>query len=280
MRRLLILICCVVVAGVAQRSVRNVDWRNFSYPLLDTETVPGEVHWMSSLGATETASLVNGKYVPRDCNDDNRNCPLLTFDSVNYGTLTGLESTVAVVVLTYHTGGTAHWQYVYFFSFNSGKPQLLAWLKTGSRAYQGLRDVSITDGNFILVVNDPDKRQGDCCSAASIERRYRWTKGSFSEVGKPVYKNDLPSFDCRKAAKPMERMICQDAELSFLDRQMAESYQTVLQSASAERKEIIRRQQVKWFAEYSRACNAALSDEQRRECIDQRLNDRLMTLWK
>lgn len=280
LRKLLILICCAVVAGAAQQSVRNVDWRNFSYPLLGTESVPGEVHWMSSVGATETASLVNGEYVPPDCSNDKHRCPLLTFDSVNYGALTGVESTVAIVVLTYHSGGTAHWQYVYLFSLNSGKPQLLAWLSTGSRADQGLRDVSITDGDFILVVNDPDKRQGDCCSAGSIASRYTWTKGSFSEVGKPVYKNDLPSFDCSKAVKPMERMICRDAELSFLDRQMAESYQMVLKSASAERKEIVRRQQVKWFAEYSRACNAALSDEQRRDCIDQHLTERLMTIWK
>jgi len=61
---------------------------------------------------------------------------------------------------------------------------------------------------------------------------------------------------------------------------MAESYRSVLKSASAERKEIIRRQQVKWLAEYSRACNAPLSDEQRRDCIDQHLSDRLVTIWK
>jgi len=279
MRKLLILICCAVVSGVSQQSIRNIDWKNFSYPLPTAEGVPGEVHWMSSLGATENASLSVGKYAAPDCNDK-YGCPLFTFDSVNYGALTGVESTVAVVVLTYHSGGTAHWQYVYLFSLNSRKPQLLAWLRTGSRANQGLRDVSITDGDFILVVNDPDKRQGDCCSAGSITTRYRWTKGSFSEVGKPVYKNDLPSFDCSKAVKPMERMICQDAELSFLDRQMAESYQMVLKGASAERKEIVRRQQVEWFAEYSRACNASLSDEQRRDCIDQHLSDRLITIWK
>jgi len=280
MRRLLILICCAIVPAVAQQSIRNVDWRNFSYPLPRAEGVPGEVHWMSTSGATETASLVNGEYTLPDCGNDKHACPLLAFDSVNYGALAGVESTVAVVVLTYHSGGTANWQYVYLFSLNSGKPQLLAWLRTGSRADEGLREVSITDGDFILVVNDPDKRKGDCCSAGSIASRYRWTNGSFSAIGNPVNKNDPPSFDCSKAVKPTERMICQDAELSFLDRQLAESYRMVLKSASVERKEIVRRQQVEWLAEYSRACNAPLSDEQRRDCIDQHLTDRLMTIWK
>src|SRR4051812_17220593 len=279
MHRLLILICCAVVSGVSQPSIQNVDWRNFSYPLPGSVDVLGEVQWMSSLGTTKTASLINGKYMASDCNDKH-SCALLTFDSVNYGALSGIESTVAVVVLTYHSAGTAHWQYVYLFSLTSGKPQLLAWLRTGSRAYKGLRAVSIADGDLILVVNGPDKQQGDCCSAGSIANRYRWTQGSFSAIGKPVYKNDPPSFDCSKAVAPMERMICQDVELSFLDRQMAASYQTVFRTASAERKEIIRRQQVKWLADYRRACNAPLSDEQRRDCIDQHLSERLMTIWK
>jgi len=280
MCRLLILICCAIAPGVAQQSIRNFDWKNFSYPLPRAEGVPGEVHWMLPSDRTETAPLINGKYVLPDCSSDSRACPLLTFDSVSYGALTGISSRVAVVVLTYHSGGTAHWQYVYLFTLRPGKPQLLAWLRTGSRAYEGLREVSITDGDFILVVNDPDKQQGDCCSAGSIASRYRWVNGSFSAIGEPLYNNDPPSFDCSKAVKPMESMICQDVELSFLDRQMDQSYRMVLKSAPAERKETVRRQQAEWLAEYSRACNAPLSNEQRRDCIDQHLTERLITIWK
>lgn len=280
MRKLLILICCAVVSGAAQQSIRDVDWKNFSYPLLETGAVPGQVRWMAPR-TREHASLINGTYVVHvNCSDDIRFCPSVTFDSVDYGALNGINSTVAAVVLTYHSGGTAGWQYVYVFALESGKPRLLAWLRTGSRGAQGLREVSMTGGDLALVVNDPDKRQGDCCSAGSITTRYRWVGDSFSAVGQPVYKTDPPSFDCTKAVTPIERLICQDAELSFLDRQMAESYQTVLKGASAERKEIIRRQQVKWLAEYRRTCNAPLSDTQRRDCIDQHLSDRLMTIWK
>lgn len=279
MCKVLIFIFCSVCVS-AQQSVRNVDWMNFSYPLPQHEGVPGEVHWMSSVDATKTANLVKGKYVVPDCGEDKRFCPLLTFDSANYGVITGIKSRVATVVLTYHTGGTATWQYVYLFAVKPSKPQLLAWLRTGSRAYQGLRDVSTTDGDLILVVNDPERRNGDCCSDGSITTRYRWLGDSFSAIGKPVYETDPPSFDCKKAATPIERLICQDVELSFLDRQMGESYKEVLKGASAERKEIIRRQQAEWFAEYRRACNGPLSDAQRRDCIDQHLNDRLMTIWK
>ena len=113
-----------------------------------------------------------------------------------------------------------------------------------------------------------------------MSTRFRWMEDSFLAVGQPVYKTDPPSFDCAKAATPVERLICQDVELSFLGSQMANSYQTALKGASAERKEIIRRRQAEWFADYSRTCNAPLSETQRRDCIDRYLTDRLTTIWK
>jgi uncharacterized protein YecT (DUF1311 family) len=280
MRELVLLLCCAFGAAAGPPSIRDVDWKNFSYPLVEAGGAPEEVRWMPP-GRNESVSLVNGRYVvPDDCADNLRFCPLITFDSVEYGVLAGIKSTVAIVVLTYHSGGTSHWQYVYVFALESSRPRLVAWLRTGSRADQGLRQVSITGGNMVLVVNDPEKRQGDCCSAGTITTRYKWAGGSFSATGQPVHKIDPPSFDCRKAAMPVERLICQDVELSFLDRQMANSYQTVLRDATPERKEIIRRKQAEWFSDYSRACNAALSDEQRWDCVERRLSDRLITIWK
>ncbi len=189
MREVLILICCAVVSAAAGKSIRDIDWIEFSYPLLKTDGVPGDLRWMEP-GAKPSVSLTDGRYVvPDNCADDKRLCASLTFDSVNYGALTGIESPVAAVVLTYHTGGTAHWQYVYLLTLESGKPRLMAWLRTGSRADQGLRDLSIIAGNLVLVVNDPEKRQGDCCSAGTITTRYRWSGTSFATVGQPVYKN-------------------------------------------------------------------------------------------
>src|SRR5947209_657217 len=99
MRELLVLICCVVASGAAPPSIRDVDWKNFSYPLLETKAVPEDVRWMPN-GTEETALLVNGRYVvPDNCTDDISSCPLVTFRSVSYGALTGIKSTVAAVVL-------------------------------------------------------------------------------------------------------------------------------------------------------------------------------------
>jgi uncharacterized protein YecT (DUF1311 family) len=278
MRQLLVLIFCAVVSVAAPQSIRGVDWKNFSYPLLETDRVPDAVRWLPP-STKKSSSLINGRYIV-PCGIDKRSCPSVTFDSVNYGMLNGIESSIAAVVLTYHSGGTANWQYLYLYAFESSKPRLLAWLRTGSRGAQGLRDVSFTGGELVLAVNDPDQQQGDCCSAGSITTRYRWLEDSFSAIGQPVHKPDPPSFDCTKAATPVERLICQDAGLSFLDRQLAESYRTVLKGASAERKQIIRQQQAEWFADYKRTCNAPLSETQRHDCIDRYLSERLVTVWK
>ena len=95
-----------------------------------------------------------------------------------------------------------------------------------------------------------------------------------------MFKTDPPSFDCAKAATPVERLICRYPQLSSLDSAMANSYQQALKGASEQRKKIIRRQQAEWFAEYSRACNAPLSEEERAGCIDRYLSDRLNTIWQ
>ena len=281
MRELLILICCAGLSGAAPRSIRDVDWKNFSYPVLEDDDVPEDIVWMGP-GAKRSAALIDGRYIVRDdgCSEDASFCPLVTLDYVRYGALTGMKSTVAAVVLTWHSGGTANWQFVYVFTFESGKPRLLAWQMTGSRAYQGLREMSFSSGDLVLIVNDPDWRQGDCCSRASIITRYRWAGNSFKSVGQPVHKPDPPSFDCAKASTQVELLICRDAGLSSLDSDLANAYRDALKNASADRKEVIRQQQAKWFADYARTCNAPASEADRRECIGQYLIDRATALGK
>ncbi len=157
MKRLLFVCALLIIASASfavPQSIREVDWKNFSYPLLETDGVPGEVRWIAP-STKKLISLINGRHVV-PCGDDTRFCPFITFDSVNYGAVNGIKSSVAAVVLTYHSGGTANWQYVYVLALDeSSKPRLLSWLRTGSRAAQGLREVSITGGDLILVVNDP-----------------------------------------------------------------------------------------------------------------------------
>ena len=79
----------------------------------------------------------------------------------------------------------------------SGKPTVIAWLETGTRAYMGLRDVSIAKGNLIVTVNDPEKAITDCCSAGSITYWYKYNGKSFQPVAAPVFRDTKKTWENR-----------------------------------------------------------------------------------
>lgn len=171
-------------------SVRDIDFKNFSYPFVEHRfvSVPSRLQWLP-VAQSGRVELVDGR---RDipCDDDPK-CRLLTFDDVVFGDIHGLGH-VALATTIFHTGGTANWEYLYVVGIRAGQPKVLAWLEAGSRADMGLRSASATGGDLVLVVNDPNKRIGDCCSTGTITLRYRWQNGAFRQVGQPVKTGDPP----------------------------------------------------------------------------------------
>lgn len=258
----------------ASGSIRDIDFKNFVYPSLSViyTSVPSRPKWIDTQGAKEIA-MRGGRY-RFQCDDSP--CPLITFDRAIFGAINGLSEDSAIVVTTYHSGGSAAWQYIYIIAVRSGKPEVMAWLETGSRAYMGLRTIAVDRGDLVLNVNDPEKREGDCCSTGTITYRYRWHEGSFHQLGPPVLEDDpiddaqsqslSPSFDCANAITPTETLICRDSELATMDNAMAAAYREALQKLPPKRRDVLRREHSEWFAHYSSACNA-VSDRDRRECV-------------
>ncbi len=177
----------LVLENFAQgASIRDVDFKNFIYPLpRDLDSVPGALRWMH-LKNPKRLVLHDGQY--KFCGD--QGCPSAWLNTVDFGNISGLPGTSAIVRVWYSTGGTANWQYLYVVAFRSGKPNVAAWLETGSRAAMGLRRASVDRGDLVLVVNDPEKRQGDCCSTGTITYRYRWRDGSLHQIGSPDRADD------------------------------------------------------------------------------------------
>jgi hypothetical protein len=177
----------------APRSVREADFNNFDYIFVRDElaAVPTKLTWLRPEG--NVIPIRDGRY-RFSCEDSP--CPLLTVDHTVFGDIAGLSQTAALVVMTYHTSGTATWQYVYVVSMLSGAPRVIAWLETGSRAYMGLSQVSTSQGDLVLTVYDPEKRVGDCCSSGTITYRYRWNGSSFEQAGQAVF------LEGRSATKP------------------------------------------------------------------------------
>jgi hypothetical protein len=184
-----ILVAVFVLAGVARAaSIRDTDFKNFTYPFSKSEfvSVPSRPRWMS-IAETGRVSLHEGRYA-FPCDDPP--CYLITFNRAEFGEIAGMDGEVAIVTVVFHTGGTANWEYLYVVGIRSGKPQVLAWMEAGSRADMGLRRAFADRGDLVLEVNDPDKRLGDCCSTGTVTYHYRWANGSFHEIGKPVRADD------------------------------------------------------------------------------------------
>ncbi|MGH9729735.1 MAG: hypothetical protein ACRD4V_14255 [Candidatus Acidiferrales bacterium] len=92
------------------------------------------------------------------------------------------DQDVAALDVLYSTGGTANWHYLYVYRLANGKPKLMGWLRSGSRADRGLVNTVIRGGLLVLDFEDPAKREGDCCSDGYIRVSYRWQNGRFVEV--------------------------------------------------------------------------------------------------
>jgi hypothetical protein len=190
------LVCLSVQSIAAQRSIRQVNFKNFSYPLKDYLLGHGELKWLSTQVAggprLRTIQLKGGENLQKEPigkigDGGYYEVSGFTLQQVKYADLTGDGKEDAIVVLLYQSGGTQTTNYIYIYSLENGKPRLLAYCHTGSRAYLGLYKVYGEHGNLVVELLDPRKREGDCCSSGFVRTRCRWDGGRFVAVGRNEY---------------------------------------------------------------------------------------------
>jgi hypothetical protein len=192
-----ILICTSMEFALAQGNIRQVDFKNFTYPLSGPLLGHSELKWLGNPKDANSPRipihLVNGDDLTKSSSfvmDGHEFAQREGFSlqSVEYADVTGDGKEEAIVVLLYRTGGTQNTHYVYIYSFEAGKPKLLAYCHTGDRAYSGLDRVYGEHGMLVFELLDPQKMQGDCCSSGIVRTRYRWAKGRFEEIGAPEHR--------------------------------------------------------------------------------------------
>jgi hypothetical protein len=180
----------------AQNGIRQVDFKNFSYPLKDHLLGHSELKWLSTQSGgsakLRTIQLKDGKELEKDSSfqmngHEYAQYEGFTFQSVQYADVAGGSSEDAIVVLLYLSGGTQTTNYVYIYSFSEGRPKLLAYCHTGDRAYSGLYKVYGEHGLLVFELLDPEKQSGDCCSSGVVRARYRWLGVRFHVVGIPEH---------------------------------------------------------------------------------------------
>jgi hypothetical protein len=178
--------------AIAQATIRDVDFKNFTYPLSGALLGHNRLQWLGQPGTShpgrDTIRLVNGENLTKltsfvVAGQEYTQWAGFTLQSVDYADVTGNGKEGAIVVLLYQTGGTQTTHYVYVYSLNAGKPKLLAYCHTGSRADFGLNKVYGERGMLVFELLDPAKSSGDCCSSGIVRTRYRWHDGRFEPLG-------------------------------------------------------------------------------------------------
>lgn len=173
-----VLLCASVGFATAQTDIRQVDFKNFSYP--SYIALPERPGWID-MSHERLVRLTNGRHLV----DSGNGVTLegLTLEEVQFADVTGDGQTDAVVVLRYDTGGTMFFYYIYVYSFAAGKPKLLACYQTGERADSGLYRVYEQNGKLVFELFNPEKSSGDCCSSGFVRTRYIWRNGRFFAIG-------------------------------------------------------------------------------------------------
>lgn len=187
----LFLAVAVVIRAADYKSVRDVDFKNFTYPWEDA-TGSSTWEWVG-LPQQGRVTLVNGIHRFIDPHADRvvrEHSPYVKFHFAVYGDLDGDGIDEAAVALNYSTGGTANWDYLYIYKLEHGRLTLLDRLESGSRAYGGLIRGFVQNKVLTLDFADPEKRTGDCCSNGYIRVHYRWATDRFLEEG-PTERGDL-----------------------------------------------------------------------------------------
>lgn len=87
----------------------------------------------------------------------------------------------------------------------------------------------------------------------------------------------IPSFDCKKAATPVEKTICEYAFTSFRDGALGKLYSGLVDSLTDRAREALRRDQRTWLKARDRACGK-VRDIARADCLNALYDKRLRQL--
>jgi hypothetical protein len=140
-------------------------------------------------------ALRDGMHVFRDdeCGGPYQRCPEVSISEILYTDVNDDLVQDAIVTLDYLSGGTAHWEYVYMYTFVGARPKLIAAFETGTRVHHGLHRVYVGNGHLIVELNEPDQSKGECCATWRTRTEYQWRSDHFEALYEPV-KEPIPIY--------------------------------------------------------------------------------------
>jgi hypothetical protein len=186
----LILVLMQVPQSTAARTIRDIDFRNFTYPKLPT----GKCSRLSKVrvrdGKYGSIEHFSQRVVPR------AGCWQVSVGPVIYGDVTGDGREEAIVALYAEMGGTESSNDVFIYSLRHGRPVLLWKFWTGDRADGGLVKLYAENGKLVVELAGKNKfigsdyfandgtSNGACCPTVITRSQYQWVRGAFRRRGR------------------------------------------------------------------------------------------------
>jgi len=168
-------------------SIRDVDFRNFTYSKLPT----GKCSRMSRVrvrdGKYGSLKHFSPRVVPRG------GCWQVSVGPIVYGDVTGDGREEAIVVLYAEMGGTEGSNDVFVYALKRNRPELLWKFATGDRAEGGLLKTYALEGKLVVELAGQDRfiggklYGGDCTGACRppffTRATYEWMGSAFRRRG-------------------------------------------------------------------------------------------------
>jgi hypothetical protein len=178
-----------VLQSPPMKSIRSVDFGNFSYPRTKGLYEPHSRNRPFRLKDGSLQETRDKKGLVDEMG--------VSLSNVSYGDATGDNQEEAIVVLRFLTGGSAMLDCVYVYTWDRSRPKLLWAFETGDRADGGLRRVKAEDGYLMVELNgdgkhigknldaDDKTNRGACCPTRFTRARYRWKGNGFRLASEP-----------------------------------------------------------------------------------------------
>jgi len=165
----------------AQTSIRNVDFKNFTY---EPTCAPEEAKKVTIKDGSFSQEKQMEGYVDR-----------FYFEvfGVAFGDLDGDKQDEAIVLGVCNTGGTGNFSEGFVYKLKSGKPVLVDRIEGGDRAYGGLKSSKVENGFLFIERYDPGEHGANCCPELILTSKYKFANNKLAQIGSPVKRDIYPT---------------------------------------------------------------------------------------
>jgi hypothetical protein len=162
---------------VCNAQIRNMDWKNFTYPWYPADARPPY--------SARKITLVNGEFVVYADSKRKIENLSISFDNVSYAELTGDGREEAIVYISGTETFNSFTGCIFVYTMSRGRLRLLWKHQTGDRGMGGLKDLKVV--NRELVVEQYEDNRCMACTDHWRRTLYRWNGRRFRITKSQVF---------------------------------------------------------------------------------------------